>query len=549
MFLLKIKLKAFYFLFLTLCFSKSIVAQKDKELLKDLSNCKSDSIKCKILFKLRNNNFNYFELNNYDSTYYFISRKNFLKSKNLKQKKFYAFHYGESLSRIVNYKMKDGKTDNSDLLQLKSILKIYQISGRKIQIASAYIEIGYYYYCNSDFKNALLNYQKGLKIAESIKEEYIIALALNNIATLHYESKNFNLSLRYYKRCLDIIEKDKDVYAVTTIKGNIGLTYYKLKNYASAKYYLNQTLLLAHKNHDIHNEERSLNLLGDIYIELNNNSKAYQYYNESLEQSKKNNYLNGLVTSQSRLSTYWLKQKNLKSALKFGEESFRLALQSKNQELIRITSKDLIEVYKVSKNYKKVVELSGVYNSITDSINTIEIKNKLLKSKYEYEYDKKAIADSIQQVKENQVYVIQIEKDRNLKLFLTVFILLVLIFTFLIYKRYRFSQKQKLIIEQNNRDLERQHVMNQKIFSVISHDFRGPMLSLQILLQSLQTKSTNFSINKIIQDVNSEVGNASEILENLLNWARTEIGITNFEENKCNVNDVLTEVEKEFSQK
>lgn len=539
--------KATFIIFLSLSFS--IVGQQDKDLLHKLENCKSDSIKCLILTKLRDSNFDYFTLNTYDSTYYSVSKKNFLNSKNSVQKKYFAFHYAESLRRFVNFKMKDGKTTKNDLIQLNYIIKIYKISGKMKFIASSYLEKGYYFYCNSDFKNALLNYQKGLRIAESVKADYEIALALNNIAALHNDAKNFNLCLKYYKQCLHIIKREKDQYAITTITGNIGLTYYKLKEYSLAAFYLNKAILLAHENEDINNEERSLNLLGDIYIELNNNSKAFEIYHQAFELSKRNDLTSGIINSQIGLSVFWLKKGDLINALSSSEEAYQLALTSKNQEQIRNSSKQLIEVYKATKNYKKVVELSEIYNSITDSINTIEANNKLLQSKYEYEYDKKAIADSILQVKVKQVYSIQIEKDRNLKVFFVIFISLVLIFAFLIFKRYRFSQKQKIIIEQNNRDLERQHLMNQKIFSVISHDFRGPMLSLQFLLESLQTKGTNQAINQLIQDVNSEVGNASEILENLLNWARTEIGMTNFEQNKCTVKEVLNEVEKEFSRK
>lgn len=541
------RLKATFFTFLLMCFSVS--GQTEQELVKSLKKCKSDSLKCLILEKLVNKNFDYFALNEFDSAYHAISKDHYLTAKSVSHKKYYSFHYAVSLLRIVNVEMAHGKTKPSDLTRLNYVLTLSKISNKKRFIASTYLERGYYFYCNSDFKNALLNYQKGLRIAESIKANYEISLALNNIATLQSDVKNYHQALNYYKRCLEKIRQGGDPYAVTTVTGNIGLTYYNLKNYSSAELFLNKSIYLARKSSDITNEERALCLLGDIFSDTKKYPKALAKYHQALALSIQHNYSIGIVNSQFRLSKYWLEKGDLKKAQTFGESAYEQAELDKNQELIRNAAEQLILVYKASKNYKKAIELSEVFDSITDSINSGDAEDKLLESKYEYEYDRRAISDSIQQVREKQVYSLQIEKDRNLKLFLVIGVLLALIFTFFIYKRYRISQKQKSVIEQNNRDLERQHVMNQKIFSVISHDFRGPMLSLQYLLQSLQTTTTNDSINQLIRDVNSEVGNASEILENLLNWARTEIGINHFEQNYCNVKEVFDEVEKEFVRK
>jgi signal transduction histidine kinase len=540
-------LKAAFVTFLLMCFS--VRGQTETELVKSLKKCKSDSLKCLILSKLRDKNLDYFALTKFDSAYYSISKENYLTSKSIRRKKYYSFHYAESLRRIVNVDMAYGKTKDRDLTRLNYVLKLYKFSNKTKFISATYLEKGYYFYCNSDFKNALLNYQKGLRIAESVKADYEISLALNNIATLHSDVKNYQLSLNYYKRCLEKIKQGNDPYAITTVTANVGLTYYHLKNYSSAEFFLNKSIYLARRSSDVANEERVLCFLGDVFMETKKYEKALSTYNQALALSNKNNYTNGMVNSQLRLSNYWLEKGDLQLAESFGEKAYQQAELNKNQGLIQNAAEQLILVYKASKNYKKVIELTEVFDAITDSINSEDTENKLLESKYEYEYDRKAISDSIQQVREKQVYSLQIEKDRNSKLFLVVFILLVLIFTVLIYNRYKIAQKQKSVIEQNNRDLERQHVMNQKIFSVISHDFRGPMLSLQYLLQSLQTTTTNHSINQLIQDVNAEVGTASEILENLLNWARTEIGINHFEQRECNVKVVFDEVEKEFMRK
>ena len=96
-----------------------------------------------------------------------------------------------------------------------------------------------------------------------------------------------------------------------------------------------------------------------------------------------------------------------------------------------------------------------------------------------------------------------------------------------------------LSLESANKDLERQHLLNQKIFSVISHDFRGPMLALSLMLDKFKIKNEDAVLNNYVKDISSE-------LNNLLNWARTEINIKSFEKKEASINEIFNELAREF---
>jgi signal transduction histidine kinase len=100
-----------------------------------------------------------------------------------------------------------------------------------------------------------------------------------------------------------------------------------------------------------------------------------------------------------------------------------------------------------------------------------------------------------------------------------------------------------------NKDLERQHLLNQKIFSVISHDFRGPILSLNLVLNKFKDSSDNEKFNKYLKDINTSVHNANTVLNNLLNWAKTEIALESFDKSDCLVDEVVFKTELEFEEK
>ena len=107
----------------------------------------------------------------------------------------------------------------------------------------------------------------------------------------------------------------------------------------------------------------------------------------------------------------------------------------------------------------------------------------------------------------------------------------VLIFIILLFLLIRLSRKQKKtnaelstqkeIIESNNKELNRLNVLNQKIFSVISHDFKGPIFTLKTLLNTKEVQEIeNKRISSYLQSINLQLDQADAMLKSLLDWAK-----------------------------
>ncbi|MCE3297353.1 MAG: integral rane sensor signal transduction histidine kinase [Crocinitomicaceae bacterium] len=78
-----------------------------------------------------------------------------------------------------------------------------------------------------------------------------------------------------------------------------------------------------------------------------------------------------------------------------------------------------------------------------------------------------------------------------------------------------------------NKEAERFNALNQKIFSVISHDFKGPIVTLKSLLNKSELISKdNPMVDMYIRDIYSQLNQSDEILESLLDWAKAELSIT-----------------------
>ena len=83
---------------------------------------------------------------------------------------------------------------------------------------------------------------------------------------------------------------------------------------------------------------------------------------------------------------------------------------------------------------------------------------------------------------------------------------------------------QKLVIEEKARELDELNSLKNKLFSVISHDLKTPMYALRNLFGSMQQLDVpGEEIKEMIPDVVSDLGYLTGLMENLLQWAKSQM--------------------------
>lgn len=91
------------------------------------------------------------------------------------------------------------------------------------------------------------------------------------------------------------------------------------------------------------------------------------------------------------------------------------------------------------------------------------------------------------------------------------------------YRRISVARKETALKNEQLRKLDR---MNKEIFGIISHDLRDPLLSLGLLADSVgSTELSVVQAQQFASELKNHVGQTNQVLENLLNWARTELGV------------------------
>lgn len=96
--------------------------------------------------------------------------------------------------------------------------------------------------------------------------------------------------------------------------------------------------------------------------------------------------------------------------------------------------------------------------------------------------------------------------------------------TFLVESREEVKQ-QKEVIEEKNTHLETLNKTKDRLFSIISHDLRGPLFSLKGFFDLLeQDQLSQVEIGKMLPLLKADVSTTVELTNNLLNWARDQMG-------------------------
>jgi signal transduction histidine kinase len=133
---------------------------------------------------------------------------------------------------------------------------------------------------------------------------------------------------------------------------------------------------------------------------------------------------------------------------------------------------------------------------------------------------------------ENELKRQQVRNQRLFAAVLSVAVLLLVVFIFFMFRLRAIQQRanrelmaQKIEIQTQAENLEELNKLKTKLFSVISHDLRGPISNIKVLFGMIANKSmTQEEFMTLSVKLKSTVDNTHRTLENLLNWCLSQMG-------------------------
>lgn len=354
----------------------------------------------------------------------------------------------KDVEHTKNLRLKAGLLDNSGIIynekgdyvtslerHLKA-LSIFESLKDTTKILSSYINTGRLFKNSGDFEKAEVYYRKVLNLTDKFSKPLIRATAYNNLATLYNDTQDkHKIALEYLFEALKIREKEgADPDQIASTLGNIGNTYQDMKQYNEALKWHLKALEIREKLDDVQGRIVVYNNIGNLYLSMNKLNEAKVYAQKALDISVKMDHYEMMMHSYRLLSDVFEKSGDLKNAFR----NFKLYIQYK------------------------------------DSIINEEQKDAMTRKDMQYTFDKKQLADSMENAKLQQVKNLEIasqkamlQQEKTQRYALYGGLLLVLVFSGFIYNRFKITQKQKLIIEEQKHQVdqanEELHQQNEEI--------------------------------------------------------------------------------------
>lgn len=385
----------------------------------------------------------------------------------------------------------------------------YQLDSKSLQVL-VLNELGKINALTNRTEEAFENYEQVLKLAEITREQGVEADALFNQGNLYVKQRQFEKAIEYHKRSLRI--------------------------WRSLGNKVQEALLL--------------NEIGGAYEGLNNIERAFANYEAALEvyQGLKNN--KGVAEAYNNIGALYFQQNKIQEAvdnLMLGLEAGRV---SQHNAPVRKSYEYLSLCFRASGDYQKALEYKDLFLAMSDFIQKEQNDQKLSEAQNRYVMDQKeSQIDRLESVrKQRERELAEQQRVRNFLVALIALGGLVVVLILYLYILKRRSNKQLQVsnarIEQQNIELQNLNATKDKFFSILGHDLKSPLNSLSSFSNLLINYFDSLSkeeIQTLAKDLDKSLKNLYSLLDNLLEWARSQTGNINFTPEQFDVTQVMQE--------
>ncbi len=415
-----------------------------------------------------------------------------------------------------------GEYNSANLFYQKSITYRQQANDLK-GVGDCHTNMGNNLMAVGDYNGALVHMLEGLSIRKKINDLEGLGNSYSNLGNLYYYMHNYKKSEESYWESFRIKKSIGSYYELSNLYINIGGIHFEKQNYDSANYYFYEALKLSKNNSDNESIVISLNNISEVAIQQHNYDEAFKALREAEKYADHSIDNESKIVINLRKSICYSGIREYPKAITHATLALNTAIKIGAKRLIVETSETLSEIYEKNNDSKSALTYYKLSKQYSDSVYNEENITKF--NDYEYKYK---IQDKEQEILRLETSK-KLEQEKN-KLLKTGFILLLVAIggiSLLTYSINGNRKKEKHInelINKQNEALEQHNKFKDKVFSIVAHDLRSPIASIQsmfsLLDQGLISQEDFMTFRK---DMTHQVNTLSLLLENLLSWSKKQM--------------------------
>lgn len=381
-----------------------------------------------------------------------------------------------------------------------------------------------------------------IKVLESKNLKNELRLAYSNLAKAFYNINANEKAIEFYLKAANLQEQLNDQQGLNESNIRLAELYSSNKEYRKAIDYY-ETVLRDVDNDSIRGQ--IFPKLGGEYLKFNDYQKAANYLVKGLNLNRRTKDKANLLIALNNLANLNLQQGRLILAEKQLLESGEIAKETDDNT-------ELLKHYKLMKaldstrqRFDRAFEWQREYYSLENRLNREKIK-KETPAKIPDILELDPNFDKSESTKNNPINVSEYKFENKLKsdkyklILYALLAALVIVSTFLIviYLKRNTSIKYMQELEEKNMKIELQneafqeqtkHLENvnnvkDKLFSIVSHDLKDSLSSINGFIDLLKDGSlSREEFYDLIPELSENANNASLLLFNLLNWSKSQM--------------------------
>lgn len=471
---------------------------------------------------------------------------------------------------------------------IKYIIEIEKLSNAisyKDGIAKTIYYKSLIYAQKGDYLNAISGFQKSKRLFTSLKDTLGITRINNSIGLLEIERGNFSKGLNYSLSAINELEKRGLKTELNKAYSNLAKAYYNITSFDKAIEFYTKALLVQEELNDSKGIYESNNKLAELYSRNKEHRKAIDFYRRVLRSEASNSdAVKGSIFT--KLGGEYLQFNDYDNAKKYLIRGYNISIRTKNKvDLLpalnylgdlnikegryTIAEKQLLEAGKIAKelgNERELLKHYGLMKSLDSIRNRYDSAFIWQRQYYELsnrlkEKESKLLPKSVEPIElkpifdenANQTNSEQkpepssesvISSNKKLNNFKIIFygllaaLAIVSTFLVLIYLKRNNNIKYMQQLEEKNVKIELQneafleqtkHLENvnnvkDKLFSIVSHDLKDSLSSINGFIDLLKDGSlSREEFDNLIPELSENANNASLLLFNLLNWSKSQM--------------------------
>jgi signal transduction histidine kinase len=421
----------------------------------------------------------------------------------------------------------------------KAIVLCDKLTGVEDKIANCLYGIGFEYYVIGDYDKAMIYAVKTINLKNTNNNLVDIANANDLIGLIYTIQKEPQKAIVHQEKALEIAQKTQNLPCLSAILNNLGASYVNLKLYNKALSIYQKSMNIYEQMQDSIGMTYPIHNIGDVYLQMKNYKKALPYFLLSMRVYGQSGSNLDAALDYTKSATCYLYLGDIKKAEKYILRSLEMA--TSNQEFNSVMEAYFLiaKIDSVKQNYMLSLKHYQKARQLQDSLFGKEKYKELARLQTLYDVEKKEKENELLK-KEQQIKDVENTKKLTTQKYALALVALALLsaltVVFFVYRGQQRERKAKNLIIKQKQELEqsKEEIQTQaeqlnnsnqakdRLFAIIAHDLRSPLVSFQGIAKQLDfylRKDKPEKIRELGEKINESTQNINSLLDNLLNWA------------------------------